>query len=71
MILEVGWNVQPWVGALTWTFSEGKKFGWWKGVKGGRSKAFSMPQIKGKAGSSTSIIGTQGTPEAAGATPVV
>ena len=69
--LEVGWNVQPWVGALTWTFGEGKGFGMWKGVRGGRSKVFAMPQLKGKAASSTSIIGAQGIPEAAGATPVV
>ncbi|KAL6722156.1 Signal peptidase complex subunit [Lecanora helva] len=69
--LEVGWNVQPWVGALTWTFGEGKEFGRWKGVKGGRSKIFDMPPLKGKTASSATIVGDGGTPEAAEATPVV
>jgi hypothetical protein len=46
--LEVGWNVQPWVGALTWTLDEGRSFGRWKGIEGGRSSAFNMPALKGK-----------------------
>jgi hypothetical protein len=46
--LEVGWNVQPWVGALTWTLDEGRSFGRWKGIEGGKSSAFNMPALKGK-----------------------
>ena len=69
--LEVGWNVQPWVGALTWTFGEGKFFGRWKGVKGGKSKVFEMPPLKGKAASSATVVGSGASPEAAEASPVV
>ena len=69
--LEVGWNVQPWVGALTWTFGEGGVFGRWKGVKGGTSKTFHMPAIKGKTATSATIVGSGGTPEAAKASAVV
>ena len=69
MTLEVGWNVQPWVGALTWTRREGEGFGRWAGVRGGRSKAFDLPALKGK---KVETIVERGTPrEAAGATPVV
>ncbi|KAI9722955.1 MAG: hypothetical protein M1812_001404 [Candelaria pacifica] len=44
--LEVGWNVQPWVGALTWTNLQ--SWGRWEGVKGGRSEGFAFLEIKGK-----------------------
>jgi signal peptidase complex subunit 3 len=47
VILELGWNVQPWVGALTWTNWE--KVGVWKGLEGGRSKAFAFPEVGAKA----------------------
>tara|TARA_R110002003_G_scaffold175_2_gene14162 strand:+ start:33918 stop:34169 length:252 start_codon:yes stop_codon:yes gene_type:complete len=43
VVLELGWNVQPWVGALTWTNWE--KLGAWKGLKGGRSEVFEFPEI--------------------------
>ena len=69
--LEVGWNVQPWVGALTWTFGEGQDFGRWKGVKGGKSKNFDMPPLKGKAANSATVVGSGATPKAAEASPVV
>lgn len=46
--LELHWNVQPWVGALTWTNRQ--NFGRWKGLKGGRSKSFEFPAIKKKEG---------------------
>lgn len=46
--LELNWNVQPWVGALTWTNRQ--DFGLWKGLKGGRSKSFDFPEIKSKEG---------------------
>lgn len=45
--LVVGWNVQPWVGALQWDgWSMGG--GWAEGKgKGGRSGAFEFPALKG------------------------
>lgn len=41
--LELGWNVQPWVGALTWT--NWRTVGAWKGLEGGRSAAFDFPEL--------------------------
>jgi hypothetical protein len=41
--LELGWNVQPWVGALVWT--NWADYGVWQGLKGGRTEAFSLPAI--------------------------
>ncbi|KAF2125353.1 signal peptidase 22 kDa subunit [Dothidotthia symphoricarpi CBS 119687] len=46
VVLELGWNVQPWVGALTWT--NWQTLGAWKGLEGGRSEAFGFPEIGGK-----------------------
>ena len=69
--LELGWNVQPWVGALTWTMGEGQDFWKWKGVEGGRSKSFDMPALNGKASTAETIVGSGGTPSAATASPVV
>jgi signal peptidase complex subunit 3 len=43
VVLQVGWNVQPWVGALTWTNWE--TVGVWKGFVGGQSEAFVFPEI--------------------------
>ncbi|CCU79149.1 microsomal signal peptidase subunit (gp23) [Blumeria hordei DH14] len=42
--LRVHYNVQPWIGVLTWTPSI--EFGRWKKMKGGMSKAFKFPVIK-------------------------
>ena len=68
--LEVGWNVQPWVGALTWTMPEGSSLGRWVGVKDGRSKPFDMPPLKGK--KAETIVDTfRTTPKVAEATPVI
>ncbi|GAM36244.1 microsomal signal peptidase subunit [Talaromyces pinophilus] len=49
--LTVGWNVQPWVGALLW--SEGT--GAWPRTEGqvGRSKSFGFPPVKTKSTSSS------------------
>ncbi|KAI8933156.1 hypothetical protein NX059_009797 [Plenodomus lindquistii] len=47
VVLELGWNVQPWVGALTWTNWE--KFGAWRGLEGGRSEGFVFPEVGAKA----------------------
>ena len=69
--LEIGWNVQPWVGALTWTFTEGRQFGRWKGIHGGRSEAFEMPALKGKGSGQPTVISTASKPKAAEATPVM
>ncbi|KAJ4316615.1 Signal peptidase complex subunit [Neodidymelliopsis sp. IMI 364377] len=44
--LQLGWNVQPWVGALTWT--NWQTVGVWKGLEGGRSEAFEFPEIGAK-----------------------
>ncbi len=69
--LQIGWNVQPWVGALTWTMSEGFELGRWKGIKGGKSKVFDMPSLKGKSASSETIVPSGGTPKAAEASAVI
>lgn len=44
-ILELNWNVQPWVGALTWTNK--RNIGLWKGLDGGASEPFGFPSLKG------------------------
>jgi hypothetical protein len=54
--LTVGWNVQPWVGALLW--SEGT--GAWPRTEGqvGRSKSFAFPAVKTKSSTSTASQAT-------------
>jgi hypothetical protein len=44
--LYVHYNVQPWVGVLTWT--PNTDFGSWKKIKGGVSKIFNLPPVKAK-----------------------
>ncbi|KAI9676420.1 MAG: hypothetical protein M1817_000577 [Caeruleum heppii] len=44
--LELGWNVQPWVGALTWT--NRVRFGRWQPLVDGVSKTWAFPDVKGK-----------------------
>jgi signal peptidase complex subunit 3 len=44
--LKVHYNVQPWVGVLTWTPEADA--GRWKKMKGGVSKNFSFPAVKKK-----------------------
>ena len=46
MVLKLHYNVQPWVGVLTWTPQI--EFGNWKKVKGGVSKAFRLQALKAK-----------------------
>jgi signal peptidase complex subunit 3 len=46
MVLQVHYNVQPWVGVLTWT--QEKNFLNWETVKGGISKVFKLPALKKK-----------------------
>ncbi|KAL8702007.1 MAG: hypothetical protein Q9201_004614 [Fulgogasparrea decipioides] len=69
--LEVGWNVQPWVGALTWTMGEGNNWGRWRGLKGGRSKAFDMPALKVKGVNQEAVKGLGKPEKAAEASPIV
>lgn len=69
--LEVGWNVQPWVGALTWTLGERKKWGRWNGIQGGKTRAFDLPAIKGKSASQGTIVGSKEKPKPAEASAVV
>ncbi|KAL9040837.1 MAG: hypothetical protein Q9180_001665 [Flavoplaca navasiana] len=69
--LEVGWNVQPWVGALTWTMEEGTGWGRWKGIKGGRSKAFDMPALKVKGVNQEAVKGSGKPDKVAEASPIV
>jgi len=44
--LNVHYNVQPWVGVLTWTPQI--EFGMWKLLRGGLSDVFNMPALKVK-----------------------
>lgn len=46
--LYVHYNVQPWVGVLTWTPK--MNLGSWKMMKGGVSKVFRLPGLKKKEG---------------------
>ena len=69
--LEIGWNVQPWVGALTWMLGEGQALGKWKGVKGGKSKAFDMPSLKKKSVGSETVVSSGEKPRAAEASAVL
>ncbi|KAL8738073.1 MAG: hypothetical protein Q9181_001097 [Wetmoreana brouardii] len=69
--LEVGWNVQPWVGALTWTIGEGNDWGRWQRLKGGRSKAFDMPALKLKGVNQEAVKGSGKPEKAAEASPIV
>ena len=71
VMLQVGWNVQPWVGFLTWTMPEWFELWNWKGVVGGKSKVFNMPSLKGKSASSETVVASGGTPKAAEASAVV
>ncbi|KAG4438237.1 hypothetical protein IFR05_006265 [Cadophora sp. M221] len=46
VVLNLHYNVQPWVGILTWTPQI--EFGRWKKIKGGVSKKFKFPALKVK-----------------------
>lgn len=46
--LRLHYNVQPWVGALTW--DQGRDYGFWKAMAGGESKVFALPATKKKDG---------------------
>ena len=59
------------MGALTWTLGEGQGLGRWKGIEGGRSKAFDMPPLKKKTGGSETVVSSGETPQAAEASAVI
>lgn len=44
--LRLNYNVQPWVGVLTW--NQYNDVGHWKSVEGGVSKAFTLPAVRKK-----------------------
>ncbi|KAG5978786.1 hypothetical protein E4U55_005941, partial [Claviceps digitariae] len=44
--LKLHYNVQPWVGFLTWNMAE--KLGYWQPVDGGVSEPFELPAVKVK-----------------------
>jgi hypothetical protein len=46
VVLKLHYNVQPWVGVLTWTPQI--EFARWKMIKGGVSKVFRFPAVKVK-----------------------
>lgn len=77
--LEVNWNVQPWVGALTWDKGYlGSRVGKWAAGSSGRSKAFDFPPLKGsrsaeamKEREASKSAEAQNPPDAAEATPAV
>jgi signal peptidase complex subunit 3 len=45
--LKLHYNVQPWVGILTW--NQDSDLGLWKALKNGLSKPFKFPAVKAKA----------------------
>jgi len=44
--LRLHYNVQPWVGILTW--NQNVDYGRWKALVGGLSKKFRLPALKKK-----------------------
>ncbi len=46
MTLRVHYNVQPWVGVLTW--SQDREFWRWEGMAKAASEAFPLPALKPK-----------------------
>lgn len=69
--LQVSWNVQPWVGALTWDKGYlGSRVGAWEPGKVGNSEAFEFPPLKGSKPEVVKETSAQ-TPEGGEASPVV
>jgi signal peptidase complex subunit 3 len=44
--LELGWNIQPWVGLQTWRVP--RDLGLWKGLVGGATEVFAFPDADAK-----------------------
>jgi signal peptidase complex subunit 3 len=55
--LELGWNVQPWVGAQLWRPS--MSIGAWRTMDGGRSEPFAFPDVKSKEPSMDTVRGAE------------
>ena len=69
--LQVSWNVQPWVGALTWDMGYlGSRVGAWEPGKAGNSEAFEFPPLKGSKPEVVKETSAQ-TPQGGEASPVV
>ena len=75
--LELGWNVQPWVGALVWgrPGAAGIPLARWEALAGGRSEAFEFPPLKGAkpkgTGEEEGPAKVEAVPKPAEAVPVV
>ena len=70
--LLVGWNVQPWVGALVWDQSLlGNRIAAWDAGKVGRSEAFDFPPLKSPKTETVKAGEGAKTPEAGSASPIV
>lgn len=48
VVLKLHYNVQPWVGLLSW--NQEADYGLWKKMKGGLSRPFTIPAVKSKSG---------------------
>ena len=48
VVLRLHYNVQPWVGALTWDQQPAADYGRWRGLDGGVSDPFAFPPLKQK-----------------------
>lgn len=48
--LHLRYNIQPWVGALTWSSPHDRLAGSWKAIDAADSQSFDMPRIKPAAG---------------------
>lgn len=56
--LELGWNVQPWVGALAWASRADR--GVWTGLgDAGRSQTFAFPALRGKGAAKEADLRTE------------
>lgn len=74
--LQIGWNVQPWVGALAWT-NRVWTIGRWAPLQGGTSAPFALPGLKGASASAKkdkpkeTVVGTGKKPKAGEAEPII
>ncbi len=69
--LHVSWNVQPWVGALTWDKGYlGSRVGAWEPGKAGKSEAFEFPPLKGSKPEVVKETSAK-TPQAGEASPII
>lgn len=70
--LQVGWNLQPWVGALVWDKGYlGSRIGAWNAGKVGKSETFEFPPLKGKPTNIVKDPEGPKTPEPGEASPII